>query len=151
MCPAIAGRKSQEPEYSPVPPHSSRSVAAVYDRRTSTGVTARKNFFAKKKNESCGHGVPRWRERVCLSKILEVTCYAESSMAHGGCFSFGSAFSLPRAGRGFVSAFELGSGNRKNRRQCDANRNAGQRDRQFGDIDFRRGNRAQSAAHFARC
>src|SRR5205814_101662 len=120
-------------------------------RRPSAGMTARKNFFAKKKNESCGRDVPRWRERVCLSKKLEVTCYAESFMASGGGYSFSRAFHLSRAGRDLIGAFEFGSGNGRNRRQRDANRDAGQPDRQLRDANFGGGNRAQSAAHFARC
>ena len=64
-------------------------------------------------------------------------------------FLLAAPFICSRAGRDIVSAFEFGSGNRKNRRQRDANRNADQRDRQFRDGDHRRGNRAQSAAHFA--
>src|SRR5207248_10813581 len=61
--------RSQKPEYLPVstsfePDLQPRSLIAGLLQ-----VAARKNFFAKKKNESCGRGVPRSRERVCLSKV----------------------------------------------------------------------------------
>ena len=47
------------------------------------------------------------------------------------------------------AAFEFGSGNRRNRRQCDAHRNADQRDRQFRDSDHGQRDRARSKAHVA--
>src|SRR5450755_1085925 len=96
--------KNQEPEYLPVPPHSSRRVCGRPEK------TSSRKRRMRAVDEAGGS-----RASLPLEK-LEVTCYAESFMAHGRCFSFGSAVYLPRTGCGIVGASEAGSGNRGNRR-----------------------------------
>src|SRR5436190_24000332 len=77
--------KCQEPEYLPVPPHSSRRVCGR------AGKTSSRKRRMRAVDEIGGS-----RASLPLEK-LEVTCYAESFLAHGRRLSFGGAFdwSLP--------------------------------------------------------
>src|SRR3954454_14624452 len=86
-----------------------------------------KKLLREKKNESCGRGISRVRERVYLSKKLEVTCYAESFMAVRSGLFFGCAFHWSHSGRAFVCASKFGGPIGRNRRQRDAIRNTGGR------------------------
>src|SRR3954469_8043235 len=51
-----------------------------------------KKLLREKKNESCGRGISRVRERVYLSKKLEVTCMRNRSWLLGAAFSLAVPF-----------------------------------------------------------